>query len=114
MKIVGKIKILKKINFKNIEHDKVEMILTTDETGSQDLLITFRENKCKLLEKFKVNDKVILTVSLRGVKHSNSIGKIEYSNEILCRDIINYNLNEIKAKSRLEKDREEDLSPLPF
>jgi len=100
MKIVGEIKRLKEINFNNLELKKIEMILTTDETYPQDLLIIFREDKCKLLKKFKIKDKVILSVLLKGIKWYNSVEEIEFSNEIQCNDIIKYNLNENKIKTR--------------
>ncbi|XBT18236.1 MAG: DUF3127 domain-containing protein [Candidatus Shikimatogenerans sp. Tser] len=67
IKIFGKIKkIFSTKKFGNFK--KKEVLLKTDEQYSQNILIDFIQEKCKLLKKFKKDDKVIIFINIRGRK----------------------------------------------
>lgn len=61
---------------------KREVVLATDEQYSQLLLIEFVQDKCDLLNSFKVGEDVTISINLRGREWVNPEGEAKYFNSI--------------------------------
>lgn len=61
---------------------KRELVLETNQEYPQALLIEFNQDKCDLLNSFKVGDNVRILVKLKGREWFNPEGKAVYFNSI--------------------------------
>ena len=61
---------------------KREIVITTNETYPQHLIIEFHQDKCDLLNNFKVGDDVEIGLNLRGREWKNPEGEFKYFNSI--------------------------------
>lgn len=83
MNVTGTIKEIKKTqiigssNFK-----KRDVIITTDELYPQHILIQFVQDKCDILDKYKVGQLVEVGINLRGREWINPQGETVYFNTI--------------------------------
>lgn len=83
MEVVGKIKSIGKTaevgssNFK-----KRDIVVTTDEQYPQHILIQFVQDKCDILDKYKIGQFVTVGVNLRGREWVNQKGETVYFNTI--------------------------------
>lgn len=110
IKIFGKIKnIFKTKKFGNFK--KKEVLLKTDEQYSQSILIDFIQEKCKILKKFKKNDKVIVYINIRGRKWVNNDGEKKYFNNIQGWKMEKYksNKNKNNNNNNIDNDLFDDL-----
>jgi len=83
MEITGKIKAIGETQtFGSKGFKKREMVITTDEQYPQHILIEFVQDKCDLLNKFKVNATVKVSLNLRGREWINPQGETKYFNSI--------------------------------
>lgn len=84
MEISGKIKIIKEIQSIGASgFKKRELIVNTNEQYPQILLIEFIQDNCELLNRFSVDDEVIISINLRGREWKNTNGEIKYYNTFL-------------------------------
>ena len=83
MEVTGKIK---KINetktFGASGFKKRELVITTNEQYPQVLLLEFVQDKCAILDKYKVEDNVTVSINLRGREWENDKKEIIYFNTI--------------------------------
>lgn len=83
MEVVGKIKSIGQTaevgssNFK-----KRDIVVTTDEQYPQHILIQFVQDKCDILDKYKVGQSVTVGVNLRGREWTDPQGFVKYFNTI--------------------------------
>jgi hypothetical protein len=83
MEITGKIKAIGETQtFGSKGFKKRELVITTDEQYPQHILIEFVQDKCDLLDKFKVNATVKVSLNLRGREWINPQGETKYFNSI--------------------------------
>ena len=83
MEVLGKIKLLGEIKtYGDNGFRKREIVITTQEQYPQHLLIEFIQDRCELLDSFKVGENVKISVNLRGREWQNPEGETKYFNSI--------------------------------
>jgi len=70
MEIIGTIKVLGNSEKVSDKLTKMQIVLTTDEQYPQDLAIEFLNDKIDTLKNFKVGDKVVIGINLRGREYN--------------------------------------------
>ena len=61
---------------------KRELVITTEEQYPQDLLIEFIQDKCDILNSYKVSESVKVDINLRGREWESPQGEVKYFNSI--------------------------------
>lgn len=83
MEIIGKIKMIGETQaFGANGFRKRELVITTDETYPQHIMIEFVQDKCSLLDNYKVGDMAKVNINLRGREWVNPAGETKYFNSI--------------------------------
>jgi len=82
MEVLGKIKALNPTQQVSAAFQKRELVVTTDENFPQHILIEFTQDKCDLLNSYKVGDSVKVSINLRGREWVNPQGETRYFNSI--------------------------------
>ena len=83
MELKGKIKVLNESQtFGSAGFKKQEVVVTTAEQYPQMIMIEFVQDKCDLLNAFKVGDDVKININLRGREWINPEGVAKYFNAI--------------------------------
>lgn len=83
MTITGKIKMIGETKeFGGNGFKKKELVVTTEEQYPQHILIEFVQDKTSLLDPLKVDDKVEVSINLRGREWVNPKGEANYFNSI--------------------------------
>lgn len=83
MEITGKIKVIndtQEVGSNGFK--KRELVVTTDEQYPQDILIEFVQDKCGILDKYKVGDNVKVSINIRGREWVDPKGVSKYFNSI--------------------------------
>ena len=83
MELVGKIKMIdttKEVGSGGFK--KRDIVISTDEQYPQHILVQFVQDKCDLLDKFKVGQEVKVGINLRGRDWVNAQGETVYFNTI--------------------------------
>jgi hypothetical protein len=83
VEIQGKIKMIdttKEVGASGFK--KRDIVVTTDEQYPQDILVQFVQDKCEILDKFKVGENVTISYNLRGRMWTDPTGKEVYFNTI--------------------------------
>lgn len=83
MELQGKIKELNETKtFGTNGFRKRELVVTTEEQYPQHILIEFVQDKCDILDKYKVGQDVRVSINLRGREWVNPQGETNYFNSI--------------------------------
>ncbi|MCY7291328.1 MAG: DUF3127 domain-containing protein [Ferruginibacter sp.] len=83
MEITGKIKMVgEAINVGSGSFLKRELVITTDEQYPQHILVQFVQDKCDLLNNYKVGEDVKVSINLRGKEWVDPQGVTKYFNAI--------------------------------
>ena len=82
MEVIGKIKVINAVQQVSASFKKRELVVTTAEQYPQFILIEFNQDKCDLLNQFKVGDEVNVSINLRGREWINPQGEAKYFNQI--------------------------------
>ena len=82
MEILGKIRVINPEQQVSATFKKRELVVTTDEQYPQHILIEFNQEKCSILDKYKVGDSVEVGINLRGREWVNPQGETKYFNSI--------------------------------
>lgn len=61
---------------------KRDIVITTNEQYPQDILVQFVQDKCSVLDKFKVGEEVEVAFNIRGREWVNPKGETVYFNTI--------------------------------
>jgi hypothetical protein len=83
MEVQGKIKMISEtqtIGDKGFK--KRELVVTSDEQYPQHILIEFVQDKCEILNAYKVGQAVTVGINLRGREWVNPQGESKYFNQI--------------------------------
>ena len=64
MEVKGNIKVINATQVVSEKFSKRELVVTTNDTYPQDILIQFTQDKCGLLDIFKVGQNVEVSISL--------------------------------------------------
>lgn len=82
MEISGRIKSIGKTNNVSDSFRKREIVITTNEQYPQHLLLEFVQDKCEVLDSYKVGQDVEIGINLRGREWVNPEGETKYFNTI--------------------------------
>lgn len=83
MEIIGNIKVLNDTqNIGSNGFRKREVVITTEEQYPQYILVEFIQDKCDLLNNYKVGQNVKININLRGREWINPEGVAKYFNAI--------------------------------
>jgi len=77
IKMIGTTTVVGSSNFQ-----KRDIVVTTDETYPQHILVQFVQDKCDLLNGYQVGDSVKIDINLRGREWTNTQGETVYFNTI--------------------------------
>lgn len=83
MEVVGRIKVIdstKEVGSAGFK--KRDVVVTTDEQYPQDIQVQFVQDKCDVLDKYKVGQNVTIGINLRGREWTNPKGETVYFNTI--------------------------------
>lgn len=83
MEISGRIKMIDETkSFGGNGFRKREVVVTTDEQYPQHIMIEFTQDKCDLLNHYKIGEAVKIAINLRGREWVNPQGETKYFNSI--------------------------------
>jgi len=82
MEIEGKIKVIGDTQNVSASFTKRELVITTDEQYPQFISINFVQDKCELLDKYRLGETVKVSINLRGREWVNPQGETKYFNDI--------------------------------
>jgi hypothetical protein len=82
MEVTGKIKFIGTVQQVTDSFKKRELVVTTDEQYPQHLLIEFAQDKCGILDGYKVGESVTVGINLRGREWINPQSEVKYFNQI--------------------------------
>lgn len=83
MELEGKIKLIGDTKtFGNNGFRKREVVVTTDEQYPQHIMVEFVQDKCDLLNSYKVGQDVKIGINLKGREWTNPQGETKYFNSI--------------------------------
>ena len=125
MEVTGKIKMLGEAkNVGNGSFLKRELVVTTEEQYPQHILVEFVQDKCDLLNSFKVGEAVKVSINLRGREWVDPQGVTKYFNAIkgwrverLAADAPNAQMPPMPAAEAFAPEtnlNEEEADDLPF
>ena len=117
MEVLGTIKVINETqSYGTSNFKKREVVVTTDEQYPQTILIEFVQDKCSLLDKFKVAQGVKIGVNLRGREWVNPQGETKYFNSIQGWRIDSFITEDAKEQMQqpLMTEAEKEDNGLPF
>lgn len=82
MELIGKIKGINPTQEVSASFKKREVVVTTEEQYPQHILIEFNQDKCDILNSYKIGDDVRVSINLRGREWVNPQGETRYFNSI--------------------------------
>jgi hypothetical protein len=82
MEVVGKVKVINPTQEVSASFKKRELVVTTEEQYPQHILIEFAQDKCAVLDSYKVGEAVKVSINLRGREWVNPQGETKYFNQI--------------------------------
>ncbi len=82
MEVTGKIKVINAEQQVSASFRKREMVVTTEEQYPQHIMIEFTQDKCDLLDNYKMGEPVKVSINLRGREWVNPQGETRYFNSI--------------------------------
>ncbi len=124
MEIEGKVKLIGETQtFGSNGFRKRELVVTTDEQYPQHIMVEFVQDKCDLLNSYKVGQDVKVSINLRGREWTNPQGQVKYFNSIQGWRIENLTQSQtagmppvppMEAFEPADNLNEEDHDDLPF
>lgn len=83
MEVIGKVKLIGDVQtFGANGFQKRELVVTTDDQYPQMIMIEFVQDKCDLLNSYKVGQDVKVSINLRGREWINPQGEAKYFNSV--------------------------------
>lgn len=82
MEISGKIKVINPTKEVNDTFKKRELVVTTLEQYPQHILIEFIQEKCAVLDSYKVGENVTVYINVKGKEYTNKSGEVNYFNQL--------------------------------
>lgn len=82
MEVTGKIKVINGTQQISASFKKRELVVTTEEQYPQHIMVEFTQDKCELLDSYKVGEQVKVSINLRGREWINPQGEAKYFNTI--------------------------------
>lgn len=82
MQVHGKIKVINPEQNVSATFKKREFVVTTEEQYPQHIQLEFTQDKCDLLNSYKVGDSVSVGINIRGREWVNPQGETKYFNTL--------------------------------
>jgi hypothetical protein len=82
MEVTGKIKFINAEQVVSASFKKRELVVTTEEQYPQHIMMEFTQDKCDILNGYKVGEDVTVSINLRGRIWTNPQGEDKYFNTI--------------------------------
>jgi hypothetical protein len=82
MEVSGNIKVINPEQQVSPTFKKRELVVTTEETYPQHIIIEFTQDKCDLLNSYAIGDAVKVSINLRGREWQSPQGETKYFNSI--------------------------------
>lgn len=82
MEVTGRVKLVNPVQQVSQSFRKREVVVTTDEQYPQHIMIEFTQDRCDLLDQYKVGEEVRVSINLRGREWTNPQGEVRYFNSI--------------------------------
>jgi hypothetical protein len=82
MEVSGNIKVINPEQQVSPTFKKRELVVTTEETYPQHIMIDFTQDKCDLLNSYAIGDAVKVSINLRGREWQSPQGETRYFNSI--------------------------------
>jgi len=119
MEIIGKIKVLKETqNIGDKGFRKREIVISLEEQYPQHILVEFIQDKCDLLNGYKIGQEVKININLKGREWVNPEGVSKYFNAIQGWRIELLNKQDTTISNIAEQEPvsfiEDDDNDLPF
>ncbi len=124
MEVSGKIKVINPEQQVSASFKKRELVVTTDEQYPQHIMVEFTQDKCDLLNNYRVGEPVKVSINLRGREWVNPQGEAKYFNSIQ-----GWRIEKVQADQQMQQQQppmptqsfqpannfnEEDHDDLPF
>ena len=98
MEVLGKVRVINPEQQIIASFKKRELVVTTEEQYPQHILIEFTQDKCDLLNEYKIGENVKVSINLRGREWVNPNGETKFFNSI--------------QGWRIEKVQSESIAPI--
>lgn len=82
MEVLGNIKVIGAEVQVSASFKKRELVVTTEETYPQHIMIEFVQDKCEILNGYAVGDNVKVSINIRGREWQSPQGETKYFNSI--------------------------------
>ena len=82
MKVEGNIKVINDTVQVSEKFAKREVVVTTNDQYPQEILVQFTQDKCGVLDSYKVGENVSIDINLRGRSWLSPQGETKYFNTI--------------------------------
>lgn len=82
MEVSGKIKVINAEQQVSASFRKRELVVTTEEQYPQHIMVEFTQDKCDLLNSYKVGEGVKVSINIRGREWVSPQGETKYFNSI--------------------------------
>jgi len=83
MEVIGKLKVIDEIKVVGASgFKKRDVVVETAETYPQFISVSFTQDKCDLVNSFKLGEEVKISINLRGREWVNPQGETKYFNDI--------------------------------
>lgn len=114
MNVIGKIKVINATQQVSASFKKRELVVTTSEEYPQVIMIEFTQDKCDILDKYKVGNNVNVSINLRGREWVNPQNETKYFNSIQGWRIEKAESQDADAPNYEAPTIEDDNQDLPF
>lgn len=111
MEVLGKVRVINPEQQISASFKKRELVVTTEEQYPQHILIEFAQDKCDLLNEYKIGDNVKVSINLRGREWVNPQGETKYFNSIQ-----GWRIEKIQSEStapKFEPVNDQSFEPIP-
>ena len=108
MKVTGNIKVINDTQVITDKFSKREIVITDNSMYPQDIMFQFTQDKCSVLDAYKVGQNVEISFNLRGREWTSPQGEVKYFNTLE-----GWRIEEATAEPQLDKVNAND-SGLPF
>jgi len=82
MEVAGRIKVINPEQQVSATFRKRELVVSTEEQYPQHIIVNFVQDKCDILNSFKVGEPVKVAINIRGREWISPAGETKYFNDI--------------------------------
>lgn len=108
MEVNGKIKVINPEQQVSTSFRKRELVVVTEEQYPQFISINFVQDKCDLLNNYRVGEQVKVSINLRGREWVNPQGETKYFN-----DIQGWKIEKVNASPSAQNEAQEQYRASP-